>query len=262
MLFLVSMWSHEPLPLLLPSPNLRIVHWIPVITNCKVFSFVFVPYSSLFFIIYHRIAMQKKRLIALINHYIKAFRLWLWTFPQYEKGMIVWLVVHTLIALFFPLMSVWSLQWTTEQSFFLFFPWTYADGLLSKIFFLLLLTHLLLRFWHAHPKAKQFLSTLIGFRENPYLLSGWLLWIIIVLLLGINDSVLFVTTYTSTVSLSLGYYLVLVSTIFLLCYSLYGAYVQSKSYTYQVPVPRSDSASSIARMQEIDSLFDKMKHDE
>jgi hypothetical protein len=141
-------------------------------------------------------------------------------------------------------------------------PWTYAHGLLSKIFLLLLLTHGVLRFWHAHPKAKQFLSTLIGFRENPYLLSGGLLWIILVLLLAINDSVLFVSSYTSTVSLALGYYLLLISTIFLLCYTLYGAYVQSKSYHQHVPMPRSDSSSSITRTQEIDTLFDKMKHDE
>lgn len=201
-------------------------------------------------------------MIALINQYIRSFRLWIGAFPQYEKGMIIWLVVHTIIALFFPLVSVWSLQWVWVQSFLLFFPWTYANGLLSKIFLLLLLTHWVLRFWHAHPKSKQFLSTLIGFRENPYLLSGGLLWIITVLLLAINDSVLFVTAYTSTVSLSLGYYLLLVSTIFLLCYSLYGAYVQSKSYHQQTPIPRPDFSSSIARMQEIDSLFDKMKHDE
>lgn len=126
---------------------------------------------------------------------------------------IIFLGVLTLVLVFLPLVNFSSIDGAQSTSLRFLGWWFWKSSLLMAV---VLMT---LWWWHIAPTFKHTIHHTLGFQDNDYLFTFFLLFVWFGLLVGIQDAAMFVDT--TKIGLGLGYYVLLLLLIIGMLYSLY-----------------------------------------
>lgn len=135
-------------------------------------------------------------------------------FPFASRIALVFLWILTFFLLFFPLVRFAALD-GSESATLRFLSLGFWKG--SMVIIVMLLT---LWGWYLSPRFKQTVHSTLWFKDNDYLFSFFLLFIVLSLLVGVQETVAFVSDITTTVSVTSWYYIILFLVLAGLIYSL------------------------------------------
>ena len=135
-------------------------------------------------------------------------------FPLASRVALVFLGVLTFFFVFFPLVRFAALDGSASSVLRFLSLWFWK----SSVVILVVLATLWGRY--LSPRFKQTVHNTLWFKDNDYLFSFFLLFILLSLLVGVQETIAFASDITTTVSVTFGYYVVLLLTLVGLIYSL------------------------------------------
>lgn len=135
-------------------------------------------------------------------------------FPLANRIALVFLWVLTFFLIFFPLARFVALDGSENISL------RFLSAGLWKGSVVMIVVLVTLWWWYLSPRFKQTIHSTLWFKDNDYLFSFWLLFIVLSFLVGVQETLGLMSDITTTVSVTSWYYIVLFLVLVWLIYSL------------------------------------------
>lgn len=174
-----------------------------------------------------------------------------------ERIFIVYLIFVGLFLLFGPIVNVFHIEtWKTETMLL-------RNSVFFKSFFVMLVAFCVLVWRNMVPKMRNIITLLLWFKENPFLLNFWMLWIILTSYIGIGEGTQAAKTITTSISLTSWYYITLFLLLGWLVYTLYLTFQQAKLNKKNIHIHIHEQEKPLIEEKEdwLHSLFDKIKQE-
>ncbi len=140
-----------------------------------------------------------------------------------EKMFFIYLIVLSISILFVPFVKIINIE-TGNNHYFLLWNNIY----LFKSFLIILMALIVLIWRSWSEKIRNVISLLFWFKDVPFLLNFWLLWIILTSYIGISEWIAITSSITTRVQTTFWFLLNIILILIWLFYSLYLTLQQSK----------------------------------
>lgn len=144
-------------------------------------------------------------------------------YDKEERIFILYLMILAIFILFVPVVSIADIGSNETSSFLL-----RNNSMLLKSAFVVMVAAGALIARNVSPKFRNIVAVAFGFKENPFLLSFALLWIILTSYVSVGDGIKIAMEATSRVSLTKGYFLMQFLLLVGLVFTLYMTLQQAK----------------------------------
>lgn len=173
-----------------------------------------------------------------------------------ERVFILYLILITFFLLFWPIISISHIETGETENVLLW------SGILFKSFFIIIIALLVLVGWNTTRKVRDAITLLFWFKENPFLLNFWLLWLILTSYIGIGEGIQTAREVTTSITLTSGYYITIFLLLGGLIYTLYLTLQKAKWSKKNATIHIQEQERPMTETPDgLHSLFGKMKQE-